>query len=87
MKDKAETLPGSSTLPINISIPYNRCEALPHSRTFPAATRLSSPKSSCRELQLYTPGMLLATKKYRCIRLAHLAFITGLFAGGTVLLF
>jgi hypothetical protein len=79
MKDKAETLPGSSTLPINISIPYNRCEALPHSRTFPAA--------SCRELQLYTPGMFLATKKYRCIRLAYLAFITGLFAGVAVLLF
>jgi hypothetical protein len=79
MKDKAETLPGSSTLPINISIPYSRCDALPHIRTFPAA--------SCRELQLCTPGMFLATDKYRCIRLAYLSFNTGLFAGGTVLLF
>ena len=36
--------------------------------------------------EVYTLGVFLATKKYRFLRLAYLAFLTGLFASGLVLL-
>ncbi|HEV7406507.1 MAG TPA: Pycsar system effector family protein [Chthoniobacteraceae bacterium] len=35
--------------------------------------------------EIYTLGIFLATKKYRLLRLAYLAFATGLFLSGTVL--